>query len=84
MNMDELLKLAANYGAPIILAVIVLYWKRVDDQRYQIMIEKNMETLSKLQEATTAALACNTAAMQGLASAVDKLGVLERIEARLR
>lgn len=59
------------------LAAVVLYWKRQDDQHYSASMKEVAERSINSQEKTTTAL-------QQVASAIEKLCTLQKIEERLQ
>lgn len=66
----------ANLGLAAVIAVVVLNWKRNDDQSYA-------DKLRELTNRMMVALEGNTKAMNHMADAVETLCSLQRIEERM-
>lgn len=68
----ELWRYAVTQGGLLIVALVLMYWNRVDTRtRHKENVEK-LNVLVDLSSNTASVLAANTAAIQQLAHAVDR------------
>lgn len=80
----ELLKILVSTGVGGVLAGIVLWWKRLDDQKHAADLKTIMERRDRTDDRTLQIIDANTAALRSLQGAVENVASLRGIEERLR
>lgn len=66
-----------------LIAALVLFWKREDDKRYAGEMKGMAERFEKLSQEAAAGQREQTAAMQKMALAVEKLCIIDTLEKRM-
>jgi len=79
----DILQIAAQYGPGLLVAFVLLIWKRADDKKYADTLQSNGTMLRELNERCLEAMRANTQALGELRAVLDTDAMLERLERKL-
>jgi hypothetical protein len=83
MDLDLLSKVA-QMGIGVMIAIIVLMWKRADDVKFQNDLRGVIASCNEREDKLIAVLETNTAAMMALKTAVEGFSSMRALEESVR
>lgn len=74
----------ASLGLGAVLAGIVLYWKRIDDQRYADRLERMWDRRDEQQERLLTIIRQNSIAIEAMTNTISALASFDRLSTQLK